>query len=111
MSRTRTRKLLYRKNWREHWWKADGIYIHKAGWWYPDGSFRTDKPERCVWKQFDGTEHEGWPACTLQLVCRKVCNYRTDSEHGALGRCDCECRDEAVREAIEAFVTLMPDIN
>jgi len=107
--RERTKKLHYRKNWRKHWWKAN-FYVHKIGYWYPDGTF-SDEIKPCVWKDWiTEEEREGWPACTLQLTCPYMWNYVSDRPLNPGGRCNQECRDQATREAIEAFITLLPDV-
>lgn len=83
--------------------------IHKILYLYPDHTYSLEiKP--CVWNKGQYNEHEGWPACTLQLVCPFVSCHRNDHEQSPLGRCDQECRDPQMKEAIEAWTTLNPGV-
>jgi len=92
---------------RESFYKIP-CWIKKVGYLYPDGKF-SYKQEPCKWG-----EREGYPACTLQLVCPYVGNYRHNSKgekiSESIGRCSQECLDPQIRQAIEAFVTLHPHI-
>lgn len=68
------------------------------------------KDLKVVWAKGRKNEHEGWGACNLQMVCPFVANYRSDKIAEALGKCNRECHDKKMREAIEAFITLNPNI-
>ena len=87
--------------------------LQRVGFHYPDRSFSYEI-QPCIWNEGKEDERRGWPSCTLQLVCPYVGNYRYNSDGskiiGALGRCQHECKDPQIREAIEAFCSLHPEI-
>ena len=83
--------------------------IKKINYMDTDGNtFLEDK--KVIWCKDRKNEHEGWCSCNLQIVCPLVINYRSDMKPEPAGTCNRECHDDKMREAIEAFVTLNPNI-
>jgi len=83
--------------------------IHRVMFLYPDNTYSHEiKP--CVWNEGTPQERKGYPACMFQLVCPFVSCQRHDHEQNPLGKCNNECLDPQMREAIEAWVTLNPTI-
>jgi len=87
--------------------------IHKISYLYPDHTYSLEiKP--CIWNKGKKNERKGFPACTGQLTCPYVGNWGYNSKGKkrieALGRCQHECTDDKIREAIEAWITLHPHI-
>jgi hypothetical protein len=113
MSKFRTyswRKIA--KDAKPHFYKQKAL-IHKINYLYPDGKYSLEiKP--CVWNKGSIDEYEGYPSCSGQLVCPYVGNWRYKSDGtkiiDALGRCGHECTDPMIREAIEAWISLHPNI-
>lgn len=88
-----------------HYYKQKAV-ITKIGYWYPDSSFSTEiKP--CVWNKGRKDEYKGYPSCSLQLVCPFVNGHLKD---GNLIRCNNQCKEPMMKEAIEAFISLNPEI-
>lgn len=104
--RTDLRKLS--KKARPHFYRQKQI-IHKLWYLYPDHTYRLDI-EPCIWNEGTPQERKGWPACSGQLTCPFVNCERSDHEQSPLGHCNQECRDSRMKEAIEAWITLNPNI-
>lgn len=87
--------------------------LQRINYLYPD-SLWSHEIKPCVWNKGEVNERTGYPSCSLQLVCPYVGNYRYGSDGNkiidAIGRCNHECRDPQIREAIEAFCSLHPNI-
>ena len=96
------------KSMRKHLYRNKAL-IKKINYMDNDSNtFLEDK--KVIWCKGHENEYEGWCSCSLQLVCPFVANYRSDKEAEALGHCKRECHDELMREAIESFTTLNPNI-
>jgi hypothetical protein len=104
--RTDLRKLS--KKARPHFYRQKQL-IHKIWYLYPDHTYRLEI-EPCVWNEGTSQERKGWPACSGQLTCPFVNCERSDHEQSPLGHCNQECRDNRMKEAIEAWITLNPNI-
>lgn len=76
---------------------------------YPDGHWDFNI-EKCIWNKGLENEYEGYPSCTAQLVCPYVKNWCCNADVGVLEKCNNDCRDERIREAIEAWISLHPKI-
>ena len=94
---------------RKHVYRNKAL-IKRVNYMDPKGHYSFED-KKVVWCEGHENEHPGWCTCTLQIVCPFVVNYRSDKKAEALGRCKRECHNEQMREAIEAFTTLNPNIT
>ena len=96
------------KSMRKHVYRNKALII-KINYLDSEGNY-SNEDKKVIWCEGHRSEHTGWCSCSLQLVCPFVANYRSDKVPEALGKCNKECHDEQMREAIEAFTTLNPNI-
>lgn len=89
------------RRWGNHLYRQKAL-IKRIWYLDPDGNYNLEDKE-VTWCKGMKSEHEGWCACSLQLVCpmRPVVNF-------AYGNCKRECHDPLMREALEAYITLKP---
>lgn len=92
-----------------HYYRQKAL-IQKIWYLYPDHTYRSNI-ESCIWNEGKHDEHKGYPACSAQLVCPFVACQRSDHQHSPLGKCKQECKNPKMKEAIEAWITLNPDIT
>ena len=88
------------------WFYRQRALIKRVVYTDPDANISYED-KKVVWCKDKPDMHIGWCCCNLQIVCPFV---QPEGKHGALTRCNRECHDPQMKEAIEAWCTLNPHI-